>query len=202
MCAMKFRSLFCLAAFALPLGLRGAEEAATPAATLAANATPTPPPAATATATPTPKPSFIHRLMHPLESTKGKGAAKEPVVTFHNVELGMVVAPEPVKVSENKVMKVTLTLTNRSKKLVQLDFPTSQRVEVLLKTKDGKTIETWSQDQAFTNEPTLVTINPNERLEYSVDVSTRDMVAGQDYTVEGFFPNFDQLKKLHSISAK
>jgi hypothetical protein len=107
-----------------------------------------------------------------------------------------------MKVSENKLMKVTLTLTNRSKKLVQLDFPTSQRVEVLLKTKDGKTLETWSQDQAFTSEPTLVTINPNERLEYSVDVSTRDMVAGQEYTVEGFFPNFDQLKKLHPITAK
>ncbi len=177
---MKFRALFCLAAFALSVGLRGAEEAATP----------------------TPKPGMLHRLTHPFESTRTKGQAKESVITFRNLEMGMVVAPEPVKVSETKQMKVTLTLTNRAKKMVQLDFPTTQRVEVLLKTKDGKTIEQWSQDQAFTNEPTLVTINPNERLEYSVNVSTRDMTAGQEYTVEGFFPNFEQLKKLHPISAK
>jgi hypothetical protein len=94
MCAMKFRSLFCLAAFALPLGLRGAEVAATPTGTPAAKATATPAPAAKVTPTPTPKPSLIHRLMHPLESSKGKGPVKEPVVTFHNVELGMTVAPE------------------------------------------------------------------------------------------------------------
>ena len=95
-------------------------------------------------------------------------------------------------------MKVTLTLTNHSKKLVQLDFPTSQRVEVLLKTKDGKTIETWSQDQAFTSEPTLVTINPNERLEYSVDVSTRDMVARTDVHRGSVLPEFrPTAQKLH-----
>ena len=86
--------------------------------------------------------------------------------------------------------------------MAQLEFPTSQRVEVLLKSKEGKTIEQWSQDQAFNNEPTLVTINPRERLEYSVNVATRDMVAGETYTVEGFFPNFDALRKTHPIKAE
>ena len=179
---MKFRSLFCTVAFALPLGLQGAEEAATP----------------------TPKPGLVHRLMHPFEGigVKKGEKPKDPTVTFRNLEMGMLVDPDPVKVPDIRLLKVTLTLTNRAKKMVQLDFPTSQRVEVLLKTKEGKTIEQWSQDQAFTNEPTLVTINPNERLEYTVNVSTRDMAAGQSYTVEGFFPNFEQLKKLHPILAK
>jgi len=121
---------------------------------------------------------------------------------MHNIELGLLLDPDPVKVSENKQIKVTLTLTNRAKKMQQLDFPTTQRVEVLLKNKEGKTLEQWSQDQSFSNEPSMVTINPNERLEYSVNISTRDMVVGQEYTIEGFFPNYEQLKKVRQVSAK
>ena len=174
---MKFRALFCLLAV-LPLGLRAAEEA------------PAPPP----------KPSLLSRMLHPFGGSKAKD--KEQVTTFRQLEMGLIIDPNPVKLSDNRQMKVTLTLTNRGGKLAQLDFPTSQRVEVLLKTKDGKTIEQWSQDQSFNNEPTLVTINPKERLEYSVNVATRDMVPGQTYTVEGFFPNFDALRKTHPVTAE
>jgi len=47
----------------------------------------------------------------------------------------------------------------------------------------------------------MVTINPNERLEYVVSLATRDMVAGETYTVEAFFPNFDQLRKGITVAA-
>jgi len=94
-----------------------------------------------------------------------------------------------------------VTLANRGKKIAQLEFPTSQRIEVLVKSKEGKTIEQWSEDQAFNDEPTMVTINPGERLEYAVNVATRDMVADQTYTVEAFFPNFDQLRKSITVAA-
>ncbi len=173
---MKFRALICLLAVAAPLDLLAAEEAPAP----------------------TPKPSLLNRLIHPFGGSKAK--AKAPVTTFRQLEMGLLVDPNPVKLTDHRQVKVTLTLTNRGGKMQQLDFPTSQRVEVLLKNKDGKTIEQWSQDQAFTNEPTLVTINPKERLEYSVNVATRDMAAGETYTVEGFFPNFDQLRKTLPIT--
>ena len=52
------------------------------------------------------------------------------------------------------------------------------------------------------NEPSIVTINPNERLEYLVNVSTRDMVAGETYNVEGFFPNFEHLRKTITVTAE
>ena len=177
---MKFRVLFCLLSIALPLGLRAAEEAPSP----------------------TPKPSIWNRMMHPFGGgSKGKGKDAGPVVSYKTLEMGLLVdPPESVKLSDNRQLKVTLTLTNRGNKMVQLDFPTSQRVEVLLKSKAGKTVEQWSQDQAFTSEPTLVTINPRERLEYSVNVATRDMVPGETYTVEGFFPNFDALRKSHQVT--
>jgi hypothetical protein len=106
-----------------------------------------------------------------------------------------------VTLPETKQIKVTIKLVNRGKKLVQLNFPSSQRIEVLVKTKEGKQIEQWSEDQAFTDEPSMVTINPDERVEYPVTVSTRDMVAGETYTVEAFFPNFDQLRKTVTVEA-
>lgn len=109
------------------------------------------------------------------------------------------IEPVVVKLSDIRQLKVTLQLANRGKKLVQLDFPTTQRIEVLLKDRTGKLVEQWSEDQAFTNEPTLVTINPGERLEYAANVATRDLKAGQSYTVIGFFPNFEQLQAKKEI---
>lgn len=176
---MKFRPVFFLLAFALPMALLAAEE--------------TPPP--------TPKPSLWYRILHPFGGGKSK-EAKGTKTSFKQLEIGLVVDPSPVKVADNRMVKVTLTLINRGNKLAQLEFPTSQRVEVLLKAKDGKTVEQWSQDQAFTSEPTLVAINPSERLEYSVNIATREMVAGETYTVEAFFPNFEALRKSVPLVAQ
>lgn len=173
---MKFRVLFCLAVLALPLSSLAAEEA------------PTAPP----------KKSLWNRL-NPFGG-KEKGS-KDKTTNFKQLEMGLLVDPNPVKLADNRLIKVTLTLTNRGGKMAQLEFPTSQRVEVLLKGKGGQTIEQWSQDQAFDNEPTLVTINPKERLEYTVSVATREMVDGETYTVEAFFPNFEALRKTQSITA-
>ncbi|MEP6669996.1 MAG: BsuPI-related putative proteinase inhibitor [Chthoniobacter sp.] len=174
---MKFRAPILLLTMALPLALFAAEEA--PKAT--------------------PKPSLLKRMM------KTVGLAKDPTTTtatgFKGLEIGLAVDPAQVKVGEVKQIKATVTLANHSKKIAQLEFPTTQRIEILVKSKEGKTIEQWSEDQAFSNEPTMVTINPNERLEYAVSVATRDMVADQTYTVEAFFPNFDQLRKSITVAA-
>jgi hypothetical protein len=110
------------------------------------------------------------------------------------------IEPMPLKLSEVRTMKVTLQLANHGKKLAQLEFPTTQRIEILVTDEAGKRIEQWSEDQAFQNEQTLVAINPNERLEYVATVATRDLKPGQSYTVEGFFPNFDQLRASKKIT--
>ena len=120
---------------------------------------------------------------------------------FKTLDIGLALDPAKVTLPETKQIKVTIKLVNRGKKLVQLNFPSSQRIEVLVKTKDGKQIEQWSEDQAFTDEPSTVTINPDERVEYPVTISTRDMVVGEKYTVEAFFPNFEQLRKTVTVDA-
>ncbi len=173
---MKFRLLLCSLALALPMALSAAEESA-------------PPPA---------KPGWYYRLLHPFGGPKEK-ASKTPGGSYKHLELAVKIEPNPPKLSDAKQIKVTLTLANKTGKLVQLEFPSSQRIEVLVKANDGKLVEQWSEDQSFTNEPTQVAINPNERLEYSVRVSTRDMVAGETYTIEAFFPNFEPLRKTITV---
>ena len=127
---------------------------------------------------------------------KGSQSGKE----WKNLVPTISIDPTPVKLSDVRTMKVTLQLANKGKKLAQLDFPTTQRIEVLVKDSTGKTIERWSEDQAFQNEPTLVTINPNERLEYTATVATRDLHAGQAFSVEAFFPNYEQLRAVKQVT--
>ena len=37
-------------------------------------------------------------------------------------------------------------------------------------------------------------------MEYIANLSTRDFVAGETYTVEAFFPNFDPLKSQQTVA--
>ncbi len=153
---------------------------------------------APATTTPAPaaekKPGIMTRVLHPFGGKKGAGTKPNG-----RLVVALKLSPLPLKVPATNRLKVTLTLTNQGKKLVPLDFPTSQRIEVVIKNTAAKTIEQWSQDQAFTNEPTALMINPGERVEYTVEVATREMVAGQTYTVLGFFPGHETLRAEQSV---
>ena len=148
-----------------------------------------------------PQPSTMHRLLHPFG---GPAAPDTPEATkdaiLKNLEMGASVEPPAPKLSETREVKVTVTLANKGKKLAQLAFPTNQRIEVLVKDKAGKKLVQWSEDQAFFAEPTLITINPGERLEYAATVSTRDLVAGETYTVEAFFPSFGGLRRTLGLA--
>ncbi len=145
------------------------------------------------------KPSVMHRVLKPWTLFQPAKPAKPGAVKWKQLTMTMKLEPLPLRLSETRQLKATLQLANHGKRLVQLDFPTTQRIEVLVRNAHGKLVEQWSEDQSFSNEPTLVVINPGERLEYAVTVSTRDMAAGQLYSVETFFPNYDQLRASKSI---
>jgi hypothetical protein len=204
---MKIRVplLFLFLAIALPLALLAAGDK--PPITPAPAATPDPSAPSSALVTPRPKVTpattpKMYPLRRLLESVGlRKRSAGGTQTGFKGLEFGLVVDPPQVRIGDTKALKVTITLINRGRKMAQLDFPSSQRFEVLVKTKEGKTIEQWSEDQAFNAEPAMVTINPEERLEYTVSVATRDMVVGQTYTIEAFFPNFEQLRKSVTVAA-
>ncbi len=147
------------------------------------------------------KPGLTQRLLKPwtfFHSTDG--AAAKGGVNWKQLALTVSLDPIPLKLSETRQIKVTLHLRNQGKRLEQLEFPTTQRIEVLVKNASGKTVEQWSEDQSFASEPTLVAINPNERLEYTVSISTRDLTVGQTYSVEAFFPNYEHLKAVTTLT--
>jgi hypothetical protein len=146
------------------------------------------------------RPGMISRFFHMFRGSRDRGEG--PTTSWKRLELTMSVEPFPLDLTETRQLKVTLRLTNKSKRLVQLEFPTTQRIEVLVRNRNGKLVEQWSEDQAFSNEPTLVTINPGERLEYPANIATRDMVPGEPQTIIGYFPNYDQLKATQVIVPK
>ena len=146
--------------------------------------------------TPAPKRSLLDRLVHPFGGDKKAPKEKKKPA---RLAVEMKLTPLPLKLSEANRLKVTLTLVNRTKKLVTLEFPTAQRVEVLVKSAAGKLVEQWSQDQAFAQEVTVVTINPGERVEYVAEVATRDLAAGQSYVVQGLFPNHENLRAEQTL---
>lgn len=146
------------------------------------------------------KPGFFSRMLHPFKKSTPAVRAPQGRGSWRQLTLAMAIEPQPLKLPEARQLKVTLTLTNSSKRFVQLEFPTSQRIEVLVKTIGGKLVEQWSEDHAFTNEPGVVSINSGEHLVYSALVATRDLKAGEQYSVEGFFPNYEGLRVIKSLA--
>lgn len=93
---------------------------------------------------------------------------------------------EPVHFAlpSQREVKVVFSLRNSSRRLVRLDFPTGQHLEVKLCGPDGRVLFLWSEDRSFAPQASVVTVNPGERLEFEAEVPTRDMVAGGTYAVE------------------
>jgi Intracellular proteinase inhibitor len=149
-----------------------------------------------------PTPGLWSRLLHPILHPFGSGHPRDEkgnVVKVKNLILSMELSPAVVKLPDTRRLNVAIALGNKSGKFVHLEFPTTQRIEVLIRDKTGRLVTQWSEDQSFTNDASYITINPGERIEYDVSVATRDMTAGQPYTVEGFFPSFNELRIQKTI---
>jgi hypothetical protein len=145
----------------------------------------------------TPTPGLMTKTLQFLHLKHGPRPAKaaNPANIHGDIELKIALDPADVQLSNTRQVQVTVGLYNRSKKdFVHLDFPTSQRVEILTLDSTGKVINTWSEDQSFTNDPATITVNPGERVEYNASVPTRQMSAGQPYIIQVSFPNYPDLK--------
>ncbi len=130
------------------------------------------------------------------------GGKKKPAEAkpWGALSMSMAVEPAQVKLSESRSVKVIVTVVNTGKFAAQLDFPTTQRIEVVVKGDGGKVISKWSDDQKVDKEQGFIVINPDERLEYTATISTRSMAAGQSYLIEAYFPSFDQLRSSRTVS--
>jgi hypothetical protein len=142
----------------------------------------------------TPTPGLMTKTLQFLHLKHGPRTTN-PANVHGDIELKIAIDPADIMLSTTRQVQVTVSLYNRSKKdFVHLDFPTSQRIEVLTLDSTGKVLNTWSEDQSFTNDPATITVNPGERAEYNASVATREMAAGQPYIIQVTFPNYPDLK--------
>jgi len=113
---------------------------------------------------------------------------------FGNVKLGssetqvedatLKLEPESPAIKDTREIEVTYTIRNNSKSIKRLEFPTTQRIEILTYNSSGAIVDRWSDDRAFRPEEGVVVLNPAERIEFKEKISTRDMRPGETYKTE------------------
>ena len=146
------------------------------------------------------KRGFLGRLFHPFSSSEKLPEYRNP--KLRGLVLSIQLPSEPVKLSEMRQLPVTVRLTNRGDRTVELSFPTEQRIEILLRDAAGEVVTRWSDNRAFESNPATILINPNEHLEYAETIATRDLAPHKVFTVEALLPAYPELDaRRKSIAA-
>jgi len=96
----------------------------------------------------------------------------------------LTIVPRDFSLQDRRDLETTYTVRNNTGKMVRLAFPTTQRIEIITRDASGTEIDKWSDDRAFKPQDGIVIINPKERIEYNETVPTRDMKAGQSYSIQ------------------
>jgi hypothetical protein len=143
------------------------------------------------TATPE-KRGWLSRMLHPFQSSNPAPNYKD--ARLRGLLLELKLSPEPVKLSENRQLQVSMTLKNVSKRAVTLDFPSEQRFEIYLRNSTEAILTIWSDNHAFEDKPASVLINPAEHIDYPATIATRDLSPNKVFIAEVFFPQFPELR--------
>ena len=107
--------------------------------------------------------------------------------------LTLELSPQPVKLSEVRQLEVRLTVTNKGRREVPLDFPNEQRIEIYLRNPAENILTKWSDNHAFADEPGTVLINPGEHVDYTTTIATRELAPNKVFIAEVFLPSYPEL---------
>jgi hypothetical protein len=159
------------------------------------------------------RPGFLRRAW---EGTKKVGektvdAVKSPFArrkteaapnagAWRQLEMTMKLDPPEVRLPATRVLEVKVTVVNKGKQAVGLEFPSSLRLDFVVKNEAGKLLSRWSDDQPINHEPAVILINPKERLEYTAKISTRDMAVGSRFEIEAYFPSYEGLRTARFVT--
>ena len=135
---------------------------------------------------------WLSRVMHPFGSSQRLPDYKDP--RLRGLVLDLQVSPQPVKLSEVRHLQVHLSVTNKSKKPIALDFPTEERIEILLRNSVEVVLTKFSDNHSYENTPATVLINPQEHVDYDGTISTRDLTPNKVFICEIFFPQYPELR--------
>jgi hypothetical protein len=143
------------------------------------------------TSTPSRRRGWLSRILHPF-SPEVIPQYKDP--RLRGLALDLQISPQTVKLSEVRQLGVKATLANLSKRPVGLDFPTNQRIEIYLMDSAGAILTKWSDNHAIAEKPGTILINPQERIEYSETIATRELTPNKVFIAEVFFPQYPELR--------
>jgi len=143
------------------------------------------------TSTPSRRRGWLSRILHPF-SPEVIPQYKDP--RLRGLALDLQISPQTVKLSEVRQLGVKATLANLSKRPVGLDFPTNQRIEIYLMDSAGAILAKWSDNHAIAEKPGTILINPQERIEYSETIATRELTPNKVFIAEVFFPEYPELR--------
>jgi len=143
------------------------------------------------TSTPSRRRGWLSRILHPF-SPEVIPQYKDP--RLRGLALDLQISPQTVKLSEIRQLGVKATLANLSKRPVGLDFPTNQRIEIYLMDSAGAILAKWSDNHAIAEKPGTILINPQERIEYSETIATRELTPNKVFIAEVFFPQYPELR--------
>lgn len=145
-----------------------------------------------------PLPRLGERMKRFAREVAREFGAKEP--EDKGDEFDLTVTPGTnFRLAERREIYANFTIRNRTSRLIMLEFPTTQRFELVLRDGAGVEIERWSTDRKFEDIPAVVTINPDEKIVFSGGLSTRDLVAGKAYWVEASVPGYPQFQRRIQI---
>ena len=108
--------------------------------------------------------------------------------------------PAKFSLQDRREVNVTYTIRNNTKNISRLEYPTTQRIDILTYDSKGIVIDRWSDDHAFQPEDGIVIINPKERIEYQEKIPTREMKAGETYRVKTFTTSTEKFESEKTIT--
>src|SRR5437879_1957886 len=138
------------------------------------------------------KRGLFGRILHPFSSSEVLPKYNDR--KLRGLILDLQVSPQPVRLSEIRQMEVKVIVTNMGTRMITLDFPTDQRIEVQLLNSAGAVLTKWSENHAIKDKPGTVLINSGEHVEYKENIATRDLTPSKVFTAEVFFPQYPELK--------
>jgi hypothetical protein len=159
-----------------------------PTSSVTVTPVPTPTPITTTTMQ---KRGFFGRVFHPFSSSDVLPKYNDR--KLRGLILDLQVSPQPVRLSEVRQMQIKVTVTNMGNHMIQLDFPTDQRIEVQLLNSSDVVLTKWSENHAIKDKPGTILINPGEHVEYKENIATRDLTPGRVFTADVVFPKYPDL---------
>ena len=139
-----------------------------------------------------PKRGWLGRMFHPFSSGTRLPEYNDP--HLRGLALRLELSPQPVKLSEVRLLDVKVTLTNMSKRPIELQFPNEQRIEIYLLNSTERVLTKWSDNHAFAEKPGSFLINPDEHIEYNEKIATRDLSPNTVFIADVFFPRYPDLR--------